>query len=156
MSSPFPHLIWSKGHTRYAKPPSKVVKAASLLIHSPLLSIHFHHTQSSFLAPQTFIFHSTSFSHRSSILFVAFLSISQFSYRILLFSSPIRPPPCVQTTSTHCSARPATSLVTPALLHTSSFLTQSILCVTPHTIRTPYSSSISSSLHLISSYDNDQ
>ena len=33
------------------EPPPRVVKATSLLIHSPQLSIHFNHTQSSSLAP---------------------------------------------------------------------------------------------------------
>ena len=42
-------------------------KAMSFLMHSPLLSIHFYHTQSSFLAPQTFLFHSMLFSRHPSL-----------------------------------------------------------------------------------------
>ena len=52
------------------EPPPVVVKATSLLMHSPLLSIHFYHAQSFFLVPQTFLFHSMLFSHCPSIPFI--------------------------------------------------------------------------------------
>ena len=39
--------------------PSQLIKADSLFMHSSLLSIHLYHTQSSFLAPHTNLFHST-------------------------------------------------------------------------------------------------
>ena len=85
------------------EPSPRVVKAVSLLMHLPLLPIHFKHAQSSFLALQIFLFHSVLFSHRPSIPFVAFLSTQHLSQWIILFSSPTSPPfsPCVQTTSTH-------------------------------------------------------
>ena len=66
----------------------RVVKAASFLLHSPLLSIYFHHALPSLLALQTCLFHSRLFLHRPSILFMTFPSTSYFSYQILLFSSP--------------------------------------------------------------------
>ena len=90
--------------------------------------MHLYHTQLSLFASQTFLFHSALFLLCPSIPFVTFLSTSYLSHQILLFSSPTGPPPfppCVQTTSTHCSAEPINFLVTPVFLHIS-FLTHSI------------------------------
>ena len=107
-----PEMIQGLHQIGARKPPLGIVKAASLIMHSSLLSIHFNDTQSSFLVPMTFFFHSTLFLYHPFILFVAFLLTSHLSPQILLFSSPTGLPrlsPCVKTTTTHSSTQPATS-----------------------------------------------
>ena len=59
MSSPSPHLIRVQGSPNAREPPPGVVKAIPLVMHPPLLSIHFYLL---FLAPQTFLFHPTLFT----------------------------------------------------------------------------------------------
>ena len=102
--------------------------------YSPSTSI----TQSSFLALQTFLFHSMLFTHCPPIPFLDFLSTSQW---ILLFSSPTsRPPftPCVQTISTHTALLDHPTLVTPVLLCTFSFLTRFIRVTSYIFLPTPH------------------
>ena len=110
-------------------------------MHSPLLSNHFYHVQSSSLTLHIFLFHSAFFLHCPSTASVAFLSIL---HRILLFSSPNDPTsfsPCVQTTSKHCSARPANS-------HNTS---SPHFSLSPFALLHTYSSDTLFPLHLISS-----
>ena len=113
-SCPLPSHTWcdSKVTLDVQKPPPRVVKAASLIIHSPLLSIRFYHMQLSFLAPQTFLFHSALVLDCPSIPFVVFLSTSHTSHRILLrivfanWSSSILSM-CSNHFNILCSAQPA-------------------------------------------------
>ena len=76
-----------------------VIKAMSLLMHSPLFSIPFYHTESSFLAPHTFFFHSMPFSHRLSTLFMAFLNFTLVTSDSIIFFTPFshRPKPSQYT-----------------------------------------------------------
>ena len=118
------------------EPPPRVVKVTSLIMHSPLLFIHFYHLLSSFLAPHTFFFHSTLFSHCPSIPFVAFHWTFYLPHQIPLLSSPTGPPlffPCVQTTSTISALLDQPTLITLVPLCTSFYLTWSI-SITPHTL----------------------
>ena len=84
MSSPSLHLICTKSHTRCTSTSSKDRQGC---IPSPLLSLHFYYAQSSFLAPHTFLFHPTLFSHRPSFLSTSHLSYYLFFYQsVLLYS----------------------------------------------------------------------
>ena len=94
-------------------------------MHAPLLSTHFNHTQSSFLAPQTFFFHFTPSIHSicglpRNLIPLTSDPINLFNQFTSIFSS------CPNHLTT------ANSLITPVFLHTS-FLTQSIR-VTPHVL----------------------
>ena len=59
LSFPSPDMI--QGPDVWKLPP----RLCHYSMHSSLLSNHFYHAQTSFLTPQTFLFHSTLFSYRS-------------------------------------------------------------------------------------------
>ena len=73
------------------------LKITSLLMHSLLFSIHLRHEQSSFLAPQTFLFHSTLFLNRvmdmaGDRMYMTGVDIS-LSLSLSLSLTPNWPPP---------------------------------------------------------------
>ena len=104
---------------RAQKPPPRVIKAVSLLMHSPLLSIHFYHAQSYFLVH----FHSTHFSavHSSHSWPSSQPHTSQIDPTILFINQSsilsLSKPPHIL-----CSAPSTNSFITPVLLCSSSFL----------------------------------
>ena len=81
-SFPAPDLIQGSHQMR-----ENHLQGSSRTRQQSVLSIHFYHEQSSFLAIQILLFHSTLFLHRPSIPFIAAFSNSHLSYRIILFSS---------------------------------------------------------------------
>ena len=98
-------------HPSPPPPPPRVIKAVSILMHSPLLSIHFYHTKSSlFFTPFIHLFLATYNSHIRSILFT--------NWSFLLYSLHVSKPP------QHTALLNQPTLLTPVLLHSSSFLTQ--------------------------------
>ena len=99
---------------------SKGRQAASLLMHLPLLSIHFYYTTSSFFDTQTFLFHSMLFSHHPSIPFIPLNLTSLTSDPIIFFTNQLTLifSRCPNHLNTLISARPANYLVIAVLLRT--------------------------------------
>ena len=113
--------------------PPEGFMATSLLMHSPRLSIYLYHTI--ITSSSTDIPLSSNALFTPSIHFTVFLSNFHLMHQILLFSSLTSSiiSLCPNHLNTHCFAWPANSLVTPVLLHTSSFLTLSTILITSHT-----------------------
>ena len=105
--------------------PPGVVEATSLIMHSPLLSIHFYHAQSSFLAPQTFLFHSTLFTPSIHSVLALPLNLTPLTSDPNIFftskSSSILSM-CPNHHNTYCSAQPAYSRNTSSPSHLFSHL----------------------------------
>ena len=113
-------------------PPPRIVKAVSLIMHSPLLSIHFYHTI--ILPCSTDITLSFNACLTQSVLFVAFLPTSQLSHWIILFSLPTSfpfPPMCPNYLNTHCYAPPTNT-------NSSLHLLSSHLAHTHYSTHTPH------------------
>ena len=79
LSLPAPDMIQGS-HQMHQNLTPRVVKAASLIKHSSLLSIHKH----------PFLLYRHNFSHHPSVPFMAFLSTSHPLHRILLFNHIIK------------------------------------------------------------------
>ena len=111
--------------------PPRIIKAVSLIIHSPLLFIHFYHAQSSFLALQTFLFHSMLFTHSPSICGLPLNLIPLTLDHTILFTnqSSFILSMCPTHVNTHCSAQPANS-VTAVLIYTSFLIRSKHTCST--------------------------
>ena len=149
LTLPFPPRTWydPRATLDVQELPPRVVKAMSLIMHSPQQPIHFHHTQSSFLAPQTFLFNSILFpetirSKPSSQPHTSYIGYYYSLHQPLFLHSH----QVSNHLSTFCSVQPVNSLVTPFSFTPPHF------SLSPHALLHTYCSYTLSPLHLYSSH----
>ena len=108
---PRQHLATANAPTQEAwKPPLQVVKAATFLMHLPLLSIHFYHAQSFFLAlniPLSFNALFTLSLHPVIGLPLSLIPLISNPTNLFTNRSSSIPSMCPKYLNTHYSARPS-------------------------------------------------